>query len=117
MPDITPITSLEQFHTIVSSPRVALVYFWAYWALPCTPMTPLVAAHATARAPGIDFYRVDIDATPDIARAADGRTIPAFYVYSRGRKVGEVVGAAPDALEKLVREATATAGPIGRPIR
>lgn len=25
--------------------------------------------------------------------------IPAFYVYSRGRKVGEVVGAAPDALE------------------
>jgi len=99
---IVPLTSLPQFHTIINSDRVSVIYFWAYWCGPCRGMTPIFNGVADSGSlVGVDFYRVDIDHANDIVQHVGGQTIPGFYVYSRGQKLGELIGAYPSELQNL----------------
>jgi len=107
---VTPITSLTQFNTVINADRVALIYFWAYWCGPCRGMTPIFNGFADSGSyPGIDFYRVDIDHVQDVVRHVGGQTIPGFYAYRRGQKLGELIGAYPDRLESLLATAAVAA--------
>lgn len=99
---IVPLTSLSQFNTVINADRVSVIYFWAYWCGPCRGMTPIFNGVADSGSlVGVDFYRVDIDHANDIVRHVGGQTIPGFYVYLRGQKLGELIGAYPAELQNL----------------
>ncbi|KAI0299913.1 thioredoxin [Russula brevipes] len=99
---VLPLTSLAQFNNVINTGRVAVIYFWAYWCGPCRGMTPIFNGVADSGSlVGVDFYRVDIDHANDIVQHVCGQTIPGFYVYQRGQKLGELVGANPAELQNL----------------
>jgi thiol-disulfide isomerase/thioredoxin len=100
---VVPLTSLTQFHSVVSSfaaeatrflplvlspippplqinaDRVAVIYFWAYWCGPCRGMTPIFNGVADSGSlAGVDFYRVDIDHAQDVVQHVGGQTVRAF---------------------------------------
>ncbi|KAH9958961.1 thioredoxin-like protein [Russula dissimulans] len=103
---VVQLTSLAQFNNVINADRVAVIYFWAYWCGPCRGMTPIFNGVADSGSlAGVDFYRVDIDHANDIVQHVGGQTIPGFYVYQRGRKLGELIGAKPAELQ--VRSETA----------
>ncbi|KAI0253296.1 thioredoxin [Lactifluus subvellereus] len=107
---VIPITSLAQFNSVISTDRVAVIYFWAYWCGPCRGMTPIFNGVADSGSfAGVDFYRVDIDHAHDVVEHVAGQTIPGFYAYQRGRKLGEVIGARPAELQNLFATAARAA--------
>jgi len=107
---VVPLSSLAQFHSIINGDRVAVIYFWAYWCGPCRGMTPIFNGVADSGSlAGVDFYRVDIDHAHDVVQHVGGQTIPGFYVYQRGQKLSELVGAYPVELQNLFATAVRAA--------
>lgn len=45
----------------------------------------------------MDFYFVDVDEAPDLARQFRVRSIPALIIVQGGKVIGQTVGAAPEA--------------------
>jgi thioredoxin 1 len=53
------------------------------------------------------FYKVDVDAAPDVAQELGIRAMPTFKIFKNGAVVATVVGANPKALEVAIQEALA----------
>ena len=49
------------------------------------------------------FYKVDVDELPEVAQEQNVRAMPTFLLFKGGKKVGEVVGANPTALESAIK--------------
>ncbi|KAF8481604.1 thioredoxin [Russula ochroleuca] len=107
---VIPLTSLSQFNCVINTDRVAIIYFWAYWCGPCRGMSPIFDGVANSGSlVGVDFYRVDIDQAIDIVQHVGGQTIPGFYVYHRGQKLRQLIGASELELQNLFGAATRAA--------
>ena len=50
------------------------------------------------------FYKLDVDEVPDVAQELSVRAMPTFMLFKDGEKVGEVVGANPNALETAIKQ-------------
>jgi thioredoxin 1 len=50
------------------------------------------------------FYKLDVDEVPDVAQELSVRAMPTFMLFKDGEKVGEVVGANPNALENAIKQ-------------
>ena len=49
------------------------------------------------------FYKLDVDDVPDVAQELSIRAMPTFLLFKNGEKVGEVVGANPNALKTAIK--------------
>ncbi|KAI9569431.1 thioredoxin-like protein [Boletus coccyginus] len=95
------ITSIANFESAVNSTRPVIIEFWADWCGTCQPMAELYDQLA-AQNPGGQFYRLDVEEVRDVALALDVRNLPAYKVYVKGVQIGELVGAEPAQLTRLV---------------
>lgn len=50
------------------------------------------------------FFKIDVDEVPEVAQSESVRAMPTFLLYKDGKKVGEVVGANPTALEAAIKQ-------------
>ena len=50
----------------------------------------------------IDFVKFDVDELPDLTGELGVRAMPTFFVFKGGEKVDELVGANPQALQKML---------------
>ena len=50
----------------------------------------------------VEFYKIDVDAVPDVAQELSIRAMPTFLVFKDGEKVEEVVGANEKAIRAAV---------------
>ena len=72
-----------------------LVDFFATWCGPCRMLAPVIDEVAAEKAGEVAVYKVDIDASPEIAAHYDVTSVPTLILFKDGEVVKQTVGAQP----------------------
>ncbi|KAE8210566.1 hypothetical protein CF319_g3854 [Tilletia indica] len=104
---VTPLKSLSEFNAAIKDNKAVVIDFWAEWCGPCKMISPIFEKLADQHGEKVKFFKVDVDAAPDIGQELGIRAMPTFQLYVDGQKSGEVVGAIPPQLNGLISQAVA----------
>jgi putative thioredoxin len=87
-----------QVDVVEASMTVPVVLdFWATWCQPCTQLSPILEGFAETDAGAWILARIDVDANPQLAGAAQVKSIPTVHVVWQGQLVPGFTGALPPA--------------------
>ena len=78
--------------------------FTASWCGPCKMIGPFFD-ELSAKFPGVEFVKIDVDDLDDVAAACGISAMPTFQLYSNGVKVQEMTGADKEKLEAMAKAA------------
>jgi thioredoxin len=99
--------TMDNFEDAITENEIVFVDFWAGWCGPCRQFAPVYERAADAH-PDILFGKVDTEAQPDLAAAAEISAIPTLMVIKRGVMILNQAGALPGpALEQVIAAARA----------
>lgn len=102
---VIQVTNAEQFSTLLQTNPKVVVLFTAVWCGPCKLIKPEFERLSTAPENStIAFAAIDVDQVPDVSEKAGIRAMPTFQTYFDGEKKGELLGADPRKLRRLVNE-------------
>ena len=96
--------SSTEFYAILrtlSNSTLQVRYFSAQWCAPCHAIKPAVES-LSRQYPSIAILKIDVDACQEVAQQAQVSSIPAFHFWIHGKKVDELIGANPRALEQKI---------------
>ena len=72
-----------------------LVDFWASWCAPCKLVAPVLEQLAVEMSGRARVAKVDVDDNGDLANRFGVRSIPTLVLFSAGKVVDQLIGAAP----------------------
>ncbi|UCD56808.1 MAG: thioredoxin [Candidatus Hydrogenedentota bacterium] len=82
-----------------------LVDFFATWCGACRSVEPAVEALASRYKGRLKVATLDVEQSPESARAYKIRGTPTLIVFRDGQPVGQIVGAAPESqLDRMVEK-------------
>lgn len=95
--------SENAFASLLADNDIVIVDYTASWCGPCKRIGPVFVslAHKYNRT-GLVCRKVDVDNLPNAAKIGGVRAMPTFSVFHKGKKVQQIQGADPRALEQLV---------------
>jgi thioredoxin 2 len=70
-----------------------LLDVWAPWCGPCRSMTPMFERAAAVLEPQVRLLKLNADEAPDVSARLGVRSIPALYLFHRGRTLAQTAGA------------------------
>ncbi len=84
--------------------KIALIDFYATWCGPCMMMKPII--EAMSKKPefkDINFIKINVDHNPETAEKFGVMSIPAFFVFKKGKQTHNFIGTVSeqDLKEKL----------------
>ena len=83
--------------------KPAIVDFYASWCGPCRAISPILEELANEYKDKIVIYKVDVDASPDLAQAFGIRSIPAvMFIPLKGESKMTVGGRSKDEFKKQI---------------
>ncbi len=92
----------ENFEHTVTENEIVFVDFWASWCGPCRAFAPIYE-QASSTHPDVIFGKVDTEAEPALASAAQITSIPTLMAFKNGTLVFTQPGALPAAaLEQVI---------------
>ena len=91
------ITANEFEKDVLQAEGLVLVDFGAAWCGPCRRLEPELNAVAADMAGQVTIYKVDVDASPDIASQYGVQSIPQMNVFKGGQMVDRMMGLQPKA--------------------
>ncbi|XP_042471714.1 TPR repeat-containing thioredoxin TTL1-like [Zingiber officinale] len=95
------VTSLKQFQAAISLPGTSIIYFMATSNLQCSQISPSVNSLCT-HYPSANFFKVDINKSPAVAKSESVRVVPTFKIYKNGIRVKEMICPSQQVLEHSV---------------
>jgi thioredoxin reductase (NADPH) len=94
----------DSFGETINDNEIVLVDFWASWCGPCRQFAPTFEA-SSEKHPTIVHAKVDTEAQPQLAAAANVHSIPTLMAFKKGKLLFNQPGALPPAmLEQLVQQ-------------
>jgi thioredoxin 1 len=102
---VRALATKEEFDSLLaaSGDKAVVVDFTATWCGPCQRIAPIYEQLAN-EFPQCVFVKVDVDDNQETAMACGVSAMPTFKIFKKGAVVGELKGADPDGLKKLVQE-------------
>lgn len=90
------IKSADEFQTkVLDADTPVLVDFFATWCGPCRMVAPVIEEIAAEKAGEVAVYKVDIDATPELANQYRVSSVPTLIVFQDGQVKNQTLGAQP----------------------
>ena len=87
---------------VLRSDKPVLLDFYADWCGPCKMLAPVIE-EAAEDMPEIQFYKVDVDEAPELARSFKVMSVPTLAFFKNGELVKKNVGAVSyEELEELI---------------
>ncbi|GCA62586.1 thioredoxin [Kipferlia bialata] len=95
------ITSGADFNTYLeqSEDKLLVIDFFATWCPPCKAITPFFAQLSETHGAKANFIKVDVDQHGQLAQAFGVRAMPTFVFIKNKKKIADVRGANPKAIE------------------
>eukprot|EP00555_Chaetoceros_dichaeta_P010078 CAMPEP_0198264560 /NCGR_PEP_ID=MMETSP1447-20131203/16222_1 /TAXON_ID=420782 /ORGANISM="Chaetoceros dichaeta, Strain CCMP1751" /LENGTH=179 /DNA_ID=CAMNT_0043953543 /DNA_START=142 /DNA_END=681 /DNA_ORIENTATION=+ len=106
--NITHITTVEEYRTILSSNKIVFVKFTAEWCKPCKNIHPFYSKIATTYSSDkkkIKFVVVDVDELEEVAAECSIAMMPTFWAFQNGKRVTKYAGSDKEKLEGFVKGA------------
>ena len=86
----------EEFNNLVQHTEgIAVVDFFATWCGPCKMLAPVFQEVGNELDGKAKFYKIDIDASLDIARQFSVSTVPTVIIFRNGEPIERLVGFMP----------------------
>lgn len=89
------VTSADFQSKVLDAQGPVLVDFFATWCGPCKMLAPTVDEIAVEQAGKASVYKLDIDASTDIAQRYGVMSVPTLIVFENGEVKSQVVGVQP----------------------
>ncbi|PQE03832.1 thioredoxin protein [Rutstroemia sp. NJR-2017a BBW] len=102
------LSTKDEFSSAIADKDVVVLDAFATWCGPCKAIAPQVVKFSETY-PSAHFVKIDVDELPELAQELSVRAMPTFLIFKKGKKVAEVVGANPRALEDAIKQATTPA--------
>ena len=84
-----------QFESEARKSAAALIDFSATWCGPCRMLAPVLEDLSEKLAGKLDFFNVDVDEVPELAREFSVSSIPCLVLLKNGEAVSQSVGFRP----------------------
>jgi thioredoxin 1 len=101
MSAVQSVTTADFDQEVLQSEVPVLVDFWAAWCGPCRAIAPHVDAVAEEYSGKAKVVKLNVDDAPEIAGRYGVQSIPTLIVFKGGQKVGEMIGAGPNAKQAI----------------
>lgn len=90
--NVKPLTPAQFDSEIAQNNRPVVVDFYATWCGPCKRLSPILDELARPLANRIDFLKVDVDQSPQLAQRYGVEEVPTLVFFRNGKEVGRQVG-------------------------
>ena len=89
-----PVNSQNWEKEVIASQIPVFVDFWAEWCGPCRMVGPVIEELAGEYAGKINFVKVNVDESNELASKYNVFSIPTLALFNKGQVVAQQVGAA-----------------------
>ncbi|XP_062232274.1 TPR repeat-containing thioredoxin TTL1-like isoform X2 [Phragmites australis] len=100
--EVEAVTSLEQLQDAMCLPGVSVLYFMSTTNRQCAQITSSVDSLCT-ECPSVNFFKVNVDESPAVARAENVHVVPTLKIYKDGARVKEMICPSLQVLRYSVR--------------
>ena len=89
------VNAAEFKEKVLDASEPVLVDFFATWCGPCRMMAPVIDEIAVEKAGSAKVFKLDIDASPQIAQQYGVMSVPTFMVFKGGSVYKQTIGSQP----------------------